>query len=761
MAISGRDALASGVALACGVLPASADASPSKESALMADTMVRRVSINTHLSWRSTLWGNRAWRTLFKAIGLRHTHSRLGVTQAALNDPKVFGVPMINLIGGSDYDKTVGKAELDFAAANANWMKALEGPNEPNNGNPPGWHVKAKDWCKWLFDTARASPVLAAKPIVGPSFWGRETAAYNALGNLSGMMDIGNLHYYTGGRKPTEAGFPLSYDEGGDPNDIYTLEDAIREAKNISPNRPLWITEQNWPASGPECPLSPLFVTNGAQARYLLRVENYKRKIELTAVYSLIDDVQPDPPRGADHMIAKAPKSIQICRGTVKLALLTFAGAALLTSSVRAETVQAASADSFVEFIGLNYHLNWRGTIWETESPTLRQRLGELGIRYVRSAMAATPFARENLKLLHANYGVRANVLVEPRKPDGTLDTAPVRPLLADLRDRVGVENVVSFEGPNEYSKTKYYGNDYWVSQTRSFQSFLHSAVRAIPAFNAAPVIGPTIWRETEEDHRQLGNLGSTADQGAIHYYPGGLRPSRYLRLITYPGIASESLMDMMIQDAQINTPSKKINVTEMGYNIRTTLPRSRFFVSERTSAKYTLRLISEFFLRRVLVSRTYLFSMLDADPTKQYGLLRTDLSPRPSFYAIKNTIALLSDRGPAFQPGVITFFLSGDRTDVKTIVLQKRDGRFYILVWIDAVSYDPNTLAETDLQRPLTLDIRQSGATGFSQLNVYKPTALDVADPNSGMLPVRTVISPGVISFSASDQLKLVELIP
>jgi hypothetical protein len=271
------------------------------------------------------------------------------------------------------------------------------------------------------------------------------------------------------------------------------------------------------------------------------------------------------------------------------------------------------------------------------------------------------------------------------------------------------------------------------------------------------PVLAPTIWRRLESDYRALGDLNTTTDSGNLHYYTGGRKPSRYGRQSLYQGTTYESSVDMAIQNAQITTPGTKIQVTETGYDIRTTLPKSRFYVSERTSAKYTLRLISEFFLRRSKVSRTYLFSLIDESGHK-LGLLRPDMSRRPSFFAIKNAITLLSDPGPAFSPGTLTYYLTGDTTNIRTALLQKRSGRFYLLIWLDAASYNQTTLTDSDFVRLLTLDLR---SRHFSQAKIYRPTGLGLLDPNRGALPVQTINAPGLVSLNVPDQLMIVEMIP
>ena len=430
--------------------------------------------------------------------------------------------------------------------------------------------------------------------------------------------------------------------------------------------------------------------------------------------------------------------------------------AAALSGHARGETVQAAPADSFVESIGINVHLNWAGTIWQSAAATWRRRLGETGIRYVRTGTANTSFARDNFNILYTDYGIRANILLQPLKSDGSLNTAPVKSMLDYLASQVGSSKIVSFEGPNEYSESKYHGNTDWAAEIRTFQSHLYRTVKAHPAFRTHPVAGPTIWRRLETDYKLLGDLNAYTDYGNLHYYNAGRKPPVYPREVYYNGPTYESPVDMAIQNAQITTPGTRILVTETGFNVKETLPKSRFYVPARTSAKYTLRHIAELFRRRGSVARTYLFSLIDTDSTKQYGLLRRDLTPRPSFFAIKNAISILADRGPPAPLGSLSYNLIGYQTDVRTTVLQKRDGRFYLLIWLDAISYNQSTLMEVNPTRSLTLDV---AGHAFSQMKVYHPTALGMTDPNRGSLPVQTISAPRQVRITVPDHLTIIEL--
>jgi hypothetical protein len=74
-------------------------------------------------------------------------------------------------------------------------------------------------------------------------------------------------------------------------------------------------------------------------------------------------------------------------------------------------------------------------------------------------------------------------------------------------------------------------------------------------------------------------------------------------------------------------------------------------------------------------------------------------------------------------------------------------------------VSWD--RLAQRDLDPPLrrlTLDVSQHR---FRALRSYSPTALDLADPNQGALPIRTINRPRTIVLRVPDHVRIVELIP
>src|SRR5262249_24858802 len=136
----------------------------------------------------------------------------------------------------------------------------------------------------------------------------------------------------------------------------------------------------------------------------------------------------------------------------------------------------------------------------------------------------------------------------------------------------------------------------------------------------------------------------------------------------------------------------KPVIATETGYCNDLTAADS---VPEDVAARYMPRVFLEQWLYGI--KRTYIYELVDVGSSVSgngYGLLHTDFSPKPGFTALKNFIALLSDPGPAFQPAGLPLKLSGQTSNVQHLLLQKRDGRFYLAIWLELPAYDVNAKA-------------------------------------------------------------------
>ena len=80
----------------------------------------------------------------------------------------------------------------------------------------------------------------------------------------------------------------------------------------------------------------------------------------------------------------------------------------------------------------------------------------------------------------------------------------------------------------------------------------------------------------------------------------------------------------------------------------------------------------------------------------------------------------MLEDPGKPFQPTKFEYTLRGDISNIDHALLQKRNGKFYLILWNETSSY--YTLLKTDLNvssRSLTLDFGRP----IREANVYMPS--------------------------------------
>lgn len=284
-------------------------AAPSLRSRILSSRKFSdAVGICTHPNWRDTLWGSADWGSALLETGVKNIRGKIGkgaIGREALADlQRLFreGVKICATVADPDLDRRVTAANIEFLAdeVGSGNLSGIESANEYNKpgSRPSDWAVQLREFQQWLYETVRSTPGLAGVPVVGPSIWGRRTEDYTALGSLEPELDRANLHYYTGGRRPSRAGRPRGRDEGGGRGE-YGMADAIRDAKVLAPGKPLWITEYGYPVAGPDLPLSDGFITQTAAAKYLIRglLDAFGEGAEKIFIYSLIDDVHRSPPR--------------------------------------------------------------------------------------------------------------------------------------------------------------------------------------------------------------------------------------------------------------------------------------------------------------------------------------------------------------------------------------------------------------------------------------------------------------------------------
>lgn len=279
--------------------------------------------------------------------------------------------------------------------------------------------------------------------------------------------------------------------------------------------------------------------------------------------------------------------------------------------------------------------------------------------------------------------------------------------------------SVDAIEGPNEYDQTS---DAAWAADLRAFLP----VVWGMGQTNGLPVIGPSLTQI--DSYPALGNVASTMNYANLHAYWGGRNPETGG---WGPPDAQNNYYGSMPYDFdELNTdsPGKTVMMTETGYVVNNT--PSQNVIPESVEAIYEPRLLLHAW--NMGIRRTYVYELMD-DPSSPagFGLLRTDLTPRPAYTAIASLMGLLSDGSGAFSPQVLHYWLDGAGPNVETTVLQKQDGSFWLAIWDPRCIFDVN--AVTPIQTtPQTVTL--SVANGMTIENVW---SFDDAGNTS-------VVSPG-----------------
>ncbi len=346
--------------------------------------------------------------------------------------------------------------------------------------------------------------------------------------------------------------------------------------------------------------------------------------------------------------------------------------------SVQAAPETARRADDFVDSIGVNTHLYYDSSVYYQKYDTLiKPKLVELGVRHVRDgAVRNMNGYMDRLRELE-KLGIRFTLGCDLR---GITPQAVV-----SLVKELGTDLVAGVQGPNEYNLS---GDSNWANNLRDYQKRLYQAVKADPVTKNVQVYGPPLTEPGA--YSALGDISAYIDFGTINHYYSGHNPG-----IWGWGSDNYGSIDWKVRAAKISSVSKPVVITETGYHGLVNTSEGHKGVPDDVSGKYMPRLYLEHF--NYGVPRTFVYELIDVyyNPNavdRNLGLLRNDGSERPSFKALKNLIGLLKDSGASFTPGSLDYFLGGNTANIHHTLLQKKDGRFYLILWQEVSGFNVST---------------------------------------------------------------------
>ena len=426
--------------------------------------------------------------------------------------------------------------------------------------------------------------------------------------------------------------------------------------------------------------------------------------------------------------------SLYLGRSLIAAATLIVCGCQTLPAHAAGE--QAVMADKAADMVGVNTHLNYRGSIYDRHyADIVKPRLIELGVRHIRDS-PGDPRDTE-IKNRYIELGRKG------------IHTLMINATYADqlyvrsINEQAGSRVIDSVEPPNERDLS---GGD-WKSKLRQFMIHMYPAYKNDPATKDIKVLGPS-FGNTRDAPRQFAaampNASNYMDAGNLHDY-SGVQPEGKLG-----GGWGIALRDSLSRYRSL-ADDKPLQVTENGY-IMSGAVFGFPSVPQRAAAKYMPRQFLMHLKNGVTKYYTYELIGWQGD----YAILNKDGSRRQQYTAIKNFIRMFSDRGSKFTPGRLDYRLTGNMSDIQHSLFQKRDGRFYLVVWQGVASASGTTDRTMRNLEPAARKLTLELGTKFRQAKLYMPTF-----STSSTKTYTSYSGIKSIPLSVPDHILVVELTP
>lgn len=407
-------------------------------------------------------------------------------------------------------------------------------------------------------------------------------------------------------------------------------------------------------------------------------------------------------------------------------------------------TQQAGRAWDFINSVGVVTHFGYTDTNYYQQAATIISDIQALHIRHIRDGIAyeAIPPNLYSIFGQLSQADIHANLIVPSPVNGQGVSASDIESVLPNY------PSVESIEGPNEFDLA---GDSNWVSDLRNFLP----TVSQIGKDTGLPVVGPALTQPAS--YPAIGNISAWMNYGNMHVYQGGRNPET----VGWGPYDAEnnsygSLLYNM-DEVGVDSPGLPIYMTETGYIVSSTPATND--IPESVEAVYEPRLLLNAW--NTGVKRSYIYELMD-DPssTPGFGLLHSDMSPRAAYTAIKTLMGLLADSNSSFNPGSLTYTLSGNTTGVETTLLQKQDGSFWLAAWLSGSIYDVNALVATPIP-PQSVTITLNGANKVTNVWSFDDTGNAAqTSPNASSLDLSvkstvTLLEIGKSSPGAPANLK------
>jgi hypothetical protein len=382
----------------------------------------------------------------------------------------------------------------------------------------------------------------------------------------------------------------------------------------------------------------------------------------------------------------------------------------------------ARMADAVVDAIAVGVHLGATTTPAGDNYALAKQRLGELGVRHVIDPSMAPDLLRVQ-ELSRMTPGIRSQIWID------TLGDY----FRAALATGAAID---AFQIDPLATAAKL--DEAWLQGRRSFCGDLFAAVKGVQP-NPVAVAGPDVDFPSTFP---LVDFGPCVDLGTVHR-------QRSIGPPTGQSIEGFTL-DQQIEAQRTRAIWRAQILAGDGYS---TKPGDLAgAVSELVQSKYLGRLVFEAFNRDFV--RVFVGGITDRPDDEQAqddqrvvqfggsasgfllndGLSHFDGTPKPSFQTMRNLIAVLADPGTPFNPNALTYRIQGADESLHHTLLQKRDGAFFLALWLERPSTDAKVALPITVRFPssvaeMTTFLPSDAADSIDRLKDASALAIDIGD--------------------------------
>lgn len=255
--------------------PAAAGAEP----VYWGPSFVDAIGVNVHLHYKETPYVQR-WpevRDAIAELGVRHVRDGLFDSDwapyyAHLNELAASGVRLDLITNLGESEQLISSYPQRVAG-----IEAFEAPNELKLSSPD-----AVSTLRSFMGVVRDAATAAHVPVIGPSQ--AQPKGYAVIGDLSSLVDFGNLHDYPGGHNPGTPGWGgLAFGSR-----FGSIPYNLAATRQVSGTHPIVTTETGY--------FTDLSIHGGVpaviEARYTPRLllEHFRAGVARTYIYELLDE---------------------------------------------------------------------------------------------------------------------------------------------------------------------------------------------------------------------------------------------------------------------------------------------------------------------------------------------------------------------------------------------------------------------------------------------------------------------------------------